>query len=413
MRARIQRYGAEYVLFGIFCILNYCVPFFMWAPDTDSPFPGLTFRLIGAALCFFLIVKDYLPNKVARFLPLYWYGTLLFCLPFFTTYMLLVNDFSLFWIFNVVLGIFILALLVDSLSFLMILILGSTFATLLYNVFNDTVSYPHDFESVFLGFYMLIFSIIVSLTFSRRRETFNEERLKAVEVAGGTIAHEMRTPLSAVLMNGKMIQMTLADLRGLEESLTPQNKRTFSHGMESLNITAEALIKVSKESYKVIDALMTNLKQDFTCLETSELSMSHVIENALQGIVLKGDESLKIKLHLEDDFTVTGNQDLLAHVFFNLIKNSLYFIRLAEKGEIFITLERGSSVNRVIFKDTGPGIKKEHLPRLFTPFYSNSPQGTGLGLAFCRKVTDSMNGSIKATSDFGEYTTFTLEFPRE
>ena len=126
----------------------------------------------------------------------------------------------------------------------------------------------------------------------------------------------------------------------------------------------------------------------------------------MEKFAFRPEEEAKIHLNIKTDFTFQGNEELSTHIFFNLIKNSLYYIEVAGKGQIYITIQQG----KVIFKDTGTGIETHILKNLFTPFYSRRTHGTGLGLAFCKRAVESMNGKITVESEYGEHTTFVLEF---
>jgi signal transduction histidine kinase len=68
---------------------------------------------------------------------------------------------------------------------------------------------------------------------------------------------------------------------------------------------------------------------------------------------------------------------------------------------------------RLIFKDTGKGIASKDLPFVFDRFYTQTPHGTGIGLAFCQDVLKRFGGSIVCDSVEGEYTIFTLSFPSQ
>ncbi len=106
----------------------------------------------------------------------------------------------------------------------------------------------------------------------------------------------------------------------------------------------------------------------------------------------------------------------MVHVLFNLLKNALFHIAKAGKGEIFIHLNQTPDSNELIFRDTSEGIPPDVLPHIFTHFYSWSADtaiGAGIGLAFCRSVMSSFGGSINCESQLGEYTEFTLTFPHE
>ncbi|HEX4046014.1 MAG TPA: HAMP domain-containing sensor histidine kinase, partial [Gammaproteobacteria bacterium] len=122
-----------------------------------------------------------------------------------------------------------------------------------------------------------------------------------------------------------------------------------------------------------------------------------------------GDKEL-IHLNIKEDFQFYGNELLTIHVLFNLIKNSLYYIKSARKGEITIWLTVNDSFNCLHFKDTGKGVSQEILPHIFDLFYSKTSQGYGLGLAFCAMVMKSYSGHIKCESVEGSYIEFILKF---
>ena len=98
-------------------------------------------------------------------------------------------------------------------------------------------------------------------------------------------------------------------------------------------------------------------------------------------------------------------------VLFNLIKNSIYSINAALKGEILITLQPGRGLNRVVLRDTGEGIEQKNLDKIFEGFYTTREEGTGVGLAFCRRTLRSFDGDIRCDSEPGGYAEFILEFP--
>ena len=105
---------------------------------------------------------------------------------------------------------------------------------------------------------------------------------------------------------------------------------------------------------------------------------------------------------------------MIDHVLFNLLKNSIYAIQAAgrsDTGDILIRAAPGRTFNRLYIRDNGHGIPSHLLPRLFDPFFSTRPNGTGLGLHFCRSVMQRLGGDIRCHSLAGEYTEFVLEFP--
>ena len=357
-----------------------------------------------------LICVNRWPERLKKYLPLYWHLTLLYSIPFFATFMLLENQLSFEWLMNVSLGLFWFILLVDWVSFIILLFLGSALGFLAFIFFGSVGFSELTFQDPSLGlltFYMYTYAIILGLIFSRNKTLLEVEKQRTLTAAAGTIAHEMRTPLSSVTMHTNLIGLSINQLEDLKKKLKGESAKTLQHEIDDIQKASHSLLTVSQESHNIINLLLANLKQDFSELSTEELSMKAILGHTVQEYAFKEGEAEKIHLDVKNDFHVRGNWELLTHIFFNLLKNSLYYIHMAGKGEVFITLQD----NTVVFKDTGSGIEKSQLSKLFTPFYSKTPHGTGIGLSFCKKAVESMKGKITVESVFGDHTTFILRFP--
>ena len=111
---------------------------------------------------------------------------------------------------------------------------------------------------------------------------------------------------------------------------------------------------------------------------------------------------------------VNFDRDRIIQVLTNLVDNAIKF---TEKGKITIATTGGDDTVRISVQDTGPGIKKEDLVKLFREFEQLSDcneritGGTGLGLSISRKIVEKHNGKIWAESEFGKGTTFYFELP--
>ncbi len=112
--------------------------------------------------------------------------------------MLLDNGCTNFWLCNIVLALFLLAALVDWLSFSLLLILG---ALLGYGAFlwlgNDHIP-PLDYETIYSAVYMYAFAVIIGILFSRRNDKIIQEKLNVLQSMSASMAHDIRTPLAAI-----------------------------------------------------------------------------------------------------------------------------------------------------------------------------------------------------------------------
>ena len=125
------------------------------------------------------------------------------------------------------------------------------------------------------------------------------------------------------------------------------------------------------------------------------------------------DDEQRALVHWREqhDFFYWGDQRLMKHVLWNLIKNALYYIKLVHQGELTIWTETVGNYHELHVKDTAHGIAEASLPNIFDRFYSTRPTGMGLGLAFCKAVMQAQDGHIRCQSKEGGWTHFILQFP--
>jgi signal transduction histidine kinase len=104
----------------------------------------------------------------------------------------------------------------------------------------------------------------------------------------------------------------------------------------------------------------------------------------------------------------------MQQAFLNIIVNAEFAMLEAHgKGKLTITTERVNGVIKVTFTDDGPGISKENMKRLFSPFFTTKEvgKGTGLGLSICHGIVSEHGGRIYAESELGRGATFVVELP--
>jgi signal transduction histidine kinase len=108
---------------------------------------------------------------------------------------------------------------------------------------------------------------------------------------------------------------------------------------------------------------------------------------------------------------VQVNSERIAWVLDNILKNA---IEVSKPGQaVSVRTERTGLECRIEVKDQGPGIRPEHLHKVFTPFFTTKETGSGLALAGCKKIMRDLGGDILVTSTWGEGATFVLTIPRE
>ena len=114
---------------------------------------------------------------------------------------------------------------------------------------------------------------------------------------------------------------------------------------------------------------------------------------------------------------IYGDRDRVGQVVNNIVTNAIKYSLEQAKIRIFITEDE--KYYKISVKDTGMGITREDLPRIFERFYrvdkarSRAMGGTGLGLAIAKEIMESHKGRLTAESEYGKGTTMTMWFPKE
>lgn len=218
------------------------------------------------------------------------------------------------------------------------------------------------------------------------------------------VAHELRTPIATV-----------------EQQLTA----ILNEAAGELSEKQEQLLLRAKERTKGLLTLIKDLL-DLSKIEAGKM-VQYKESLALQEIISKVVELMKTEAErkqIDLQFScsprtslVCADRTSMEEIFLNLLSNAIKYT--PEQGKVWITLSEEHGFVRVSVSDTGIGIKKEDLPRIFDRFYrvksveTRQIVGTGLGLSIVKSIVDAHLGSISVESEVGKGTTFTLSFPEE
>ncbi len=281
----------------------------------------------------------------------------------------------------------------SQLRYCLVSLLIYTFAAIDYLCNYGYQFYPPGIFFITVGLTIFLYALLkkeLMVDFEQIFAREHEEKIKLLKALAGNIAHELRTPLATIRMDAQTARPYLP------EELKDNIINTVHHA----NI--------------IIDMLLANLRpeaishKNFVMLSTSEC-----INRALTTYPFRRGEREKVTLQIDEDFRFRGSETMLIYVIYNLLKNALYSIARAMKGDIVIRLQAGEDGNRIYFRDTGTGIPEQELPRIFDDFYTSKPSsvGNGLGLGFCVRVMDSFGGHIEVNSVENEFCEFRLFFP--
>ncbi len=172
---RVVKYGAHYRIFSIFGLVNYPLLHIYKVSIADFPkTENFTLKILPTILCIGLFLKDKWPEIWKNFLPLYWYFSVMICLPFIITYFLLQNQFSFSWLIHYMVGILIACLVFDWFMFIIVYAIGSVLAVITYLVTGNKFDYIVQNENIELFIYMIVYIFSFGLIFLRNREIIND-----------------------------------------------------------------------------------------------------------------------------------------------------------------------------------------------------------------------------------------------
>ena len=211
------------------------------------------------------------------------------------------------------------------------------------------------------------------------------------ELATG-LAHEIRNPLAGI---AGVIEIVARDLPA--------------------SSPAKEVVKDVRQEITQINRILTDLlatARPRACeMRPSDLNttVEHAVMLARQQVLSK-----PIKI----DFTPAPNlievdhdSDKIHQVLLNLLLNSVQAIEGEGRIRVAVFARENSRDAVITVSDTGRGIRPEHLPNIFRPFYTTKGDGTGLGLSLARRIVEEHQGTIEVTSSSGKGTTFSITLP--
>ncbi len=414
----VEKIGADYFMFGVFFGMNYTIPVLMWSSDSNHLLISFVLRGVAIVMCFILLIKNFWPNSLQKYFPLYWHFVLSYTLSFIPLTGLILNSWNVLSLIDLVLSILLLILLVDWVIFIITLSIGATASVLFCYFFLDSFYFPTDVSTGYLTIYSFIFAIIIGLIFVRRKEESNDEKIKIATMFGGVVAHEMRTALLAIKnyirgFRNYFSILTNSYFIAAKKELVPHViTNSQLKLLENSNLSIE---KVINKTFVFIDSLLLNIRGPESNEKESKYSALKIIKEALDSYPFLESErnTINVCSAIQDDFEIKGNKEVVVHIFHNLINNALYFVSKNKVPEIIISLKGNGSIrNQIVVEDNGVGIAKEDLEKIFDRFFTKGKNGTGLGLSFCKIGMQSMGGEIECFSKKHQYTKFILNFPQ-
>jgi two-component system NtrC family sensor kinase len=235
------------------------------------------------------------------------------------------------------------------------------------------------------------------------------EKLSSVGLVAAGIAHELNSPLMAIITFTHLVKRTIPEDAPAQEDL-------------------RMIEREANRCAAIIRQLLDYSRKQTQDPDTEAVDVCHAVEGALDLLKVEMQNTdVEVHTTLPDGLpTVDANAMQLMQIFVNLFLNAVHampdgghltvetdLVGRWEYGHVDLPPHPGSHMVRTLVRDTGVGIPPEALSRVFDPFFTTKPvgKGSGLGLSVSLGIVQSYRGTILVASDGHEGTTFTVLLP--
>jgi two-component system, sporulation sensor kinase E len=230
-------------------------------------------------------------------------------------------------------------------------------------------------------------------------ERIENERTSSILLLAAGVAHELGNPLNSLTIHLQLMERRLKKLKSKDREVAA---------------LAES-VQVCRDEVQRLDGIITNFleairprKPDF-----ADTNLGEVLAEVLrfqQGEL--EDRRISVDAEVPEYLPVVmADRNQLKQVFFNIIKNAMEAMQPG--GTLRIKTRADDDYVCLLFADTGSGIKQDDLLRLFQPYHTTKPGGSGLGLMIVQRILRDHGGQVGIESKEGTGTVVTLQFPQK
>ena len=231
------------------------------------------------------------------------------------------------------------------------------------------------------------------------------DRLAALGEMAAGLAHEIRNPLGAI--KGAAQLLITADTAAARSAAAVESAELL-----------EIIVEEANRLNNVVTRFLDYARSERPGREgAGKVDLNAILRKTEQLLRQELGKTIDLRVRLDDMLPqIAGDPESLMQVFLNLGQNALQAMPDGGTLEILTTRRRRSRLGygqfaEVRFRDTGIGIPRDKLKKLFIPFYTTKQRGTGLGLAISHRIVNQHGGTIEVRSTLGQGSTFSVFLP--
>ena len=216
------------------------------------------------------------------------------------------------------------------------------------------------------------------------------EKFAAIGELATMVAHDLRNPLQGILNAVYYLK---------------------SQVNQEMDKNIMGMLELIKSNVKYSDKIVRDLldySRDVQ-LDLTEVALKSIVEESFS--LVEVPNNIRVVNEISYELTMKIDVEAVKRVFVNIFRNAID--AMPEGGTLTIGSKESEENIELRFKDTGVGMSRETLERIFTPLFTTKAKGMGFGLAICKRLIEAHGGTISVESEMGKGTTFTATIPRK